>query len=316
MPWGTHIFAPSRGVRRGVLKGRTGTMVEIPTGKMAELNCVTKKTLRLYHEMGLLEPVRVDDETGYRFYSYDQCSTIDMIQQLQSLGISLAEIKELLDDDDPASLANLLEEHRTAIDEEILRLLIARQNATQLLVNYRRYLKKPLFDTVILEHMAERRVLTFDILNPQARVLDDDVVSFLQEWELNLRYTKRHMLDSGIPASLFHHVGCCITKENLEKRAFVLDASFILIQDDEVARSLDADVVPAGDYLTLYKESYAAEGKHNAEIDGLNTLLNYAEQHGFAVAGDYYGEIIAETPAFHCDGREMLFKLEMPVLLD
>ena len=75
----------------------------LTSGKMAELSCVSKKTLRLYREMGLLKPVDVFDEvTGYCFYSYDQCSTIDMIQQLQTLGISLAEIKELLEGDDSA----------------------------------------------------------------------------------------------------------------------------------------------------------------------------------------------------------------------
>lgn len=290
-------------------------MNDLATGKFAELNCITKKTLRLYHEMELLKPHRVDEETGYRFYSYDQCSTIDMIQQLQSLGISLAEIKELLDDDS-ASLVKLLEEHRTAIDAEILRLSIARQNASQLLTNYRRYQNKPLFDTVILEHMPRRHVLAFEIFNPNSRVLDYNVVPFLQEWELNLRLTKRHMLDHDLPPSLFHHVGCRIAKENLERRDFTLDASFIIVEDDEVARTYGAEAFPAGDYLTLYKQSYSDEAQHNSEIDGLNALLDYADEHGFCVAGDYYGEIIAETPAFHFEGREMLYKLELPVLLD
>lgn len=290
-------------------------MDDLATGKFAELNCITKKTLRLYHEMGLLKPHRVDEETGYRYYTFDQCSTIDMIQQLQSLGISLAEIKELLDDDS-ANLVKLLEEHRAAIDEEILRLSIARQNASQLLTNYRRYHHKPLFDTVILEHMPARHILAFDIFNPNARVLDDNVVPFLQEWELNLRLTKRHMLDNGLPASLFHHVGCRIARKNLERRDFTLDASFIIVEDDEVARTYGANAFPSGDYLTLYKQNYSDESQHNSEIDGLNTLLDYAKEHDLNVAGDYYGEIIAETPAFHFEGREMLYKLELPVLLD
>ncbi len=288
----------------------------LTSGKMAELNCVSKKTLRLYREMGLLKPVQVDEVTGYCFYSYDQCSTIDMIQQLQTLGISLAEIKELLEGDDSADIVELLEEHRRAIDQEMLRLLIARQNVSQLLSNYRRFMKHPLFDTVILEHMPVRQVLTFDIFNPKARVLDDDATWFLEEWELNLRYTKRHMQDQGIPLSLFHHVGCRIPKENLERRDFTLDASFIFVDDEEVARSLHAEECPCGDYLTLFKPSYSDEGRHNTEVSGLNLLLDYAEERGLTVAGDYYGEIIAETPAFHYEGREMLYKLEVPVLLD
>lgn len=295
-------------------------MEEIPTGKMAELNCITKKTLRLYHEMGLLLPERTDEENGYRYYTYDQCSTIDMIQQLQSLGITLTEIKELLDGNDSTSLVELLETHRRAIDEEMLRLSIARQNATQLLRNYRKFASNPIFDTVILEHMSERRILAFDIFNPKALVLDDDVVSFLEEWELNLRLTKRHMMDNDIPLSLFHHVGCRIKKENLLERNFTLDASFIIVDDEMVARKFKAGTVPSGEYLTLYKRSYSdgdpAGRKHNAEIDGLSTILDYADEHGYAVAGDYYGEIIAETPAFHFEGREMLFKLEVPIVLD
>ena len=39
----------------------------LTSGKMAELNCVSKKTLRLYREMGLLKPVQVDEVTGYCF---------------------------------------------------------------------------------------------------------------------------------------------------------------------------------------------------------------------------------------------------------
>ena len=286
---------------------------------MAELNCVSKKTLRLYREMGLLaKPVQVDEVTGYCFYSYDQCSTIDMIQQLQTLGISLAEIKELLEGDDSADIVELLEEHRRAIDQEMLRLLIARQNVSQLLSNYRRFMKHPLFDTVDPEHMPVRQVLTFDIFNPKARVLDDDATWFLEEWELNLRYTKRHMQVPGNSAFAVPPCGVSHSQggQPAERRDFTLDASFIFVDDEEVARSLHAEECPCGDYLTLFKSSYSDEGRHNTEVSGLNLLLDYAEERGLTVAGDYYGEIIAETPAFHYEGREMLYKLEAPVLLD
>ncbi|MEG0504947.1 MAG: MerR family transcriptional regulator, partial [Raoultibacter sp.] len=52
-------------------------MVEFSIGRMAALNCVSEKALRLYQQKGLLTPVRVDETTGYRYYSYEQCSTID-----------------------------------------------------------------------------------------------------------------------------------------------------------------------------------------------------------------------------------------------
>ena len=218
-----------------------------------------------------------------------------MIQQLQTLGISLAEIKELLEGDDSADIVELLEEHRRAIDQEMLRLLIARQNVSQLLSNYRRFMKHPLFDTVILEHMPVRQVLRSTSSTPRRACLTTMRLGFWKSG-LNLRYTKRHMQDQGIPLSLFHHVGCRIPKENLERRDFTLDASFIFVDDEEVARSLHAEECPCGDYLTLFKSSYSDEGRHNTEVSGLNLLLDYAEERGLRWRGDYYGAASSPKP--------------------
>ena len=86
--------------------------------------------------------------------------------------------------------------------------------------------------------------------------------------------------------------------------------------DDETAGMVEGvETLPAGTFLTLYKARYTDEDGLNAEMVGLNEMLDFAEERGFEVAGDYYGEIVAETPAFLYEGREMLFKLQIPVVL-
>jgi effector-binding domain-containing protein len=55
-------------------------------------------TLRYYDEMGLLKPVRVDDFTGYRYYSVDQLPRLNRILALKDLGFSLEQIKLMLVD--------------------------------------------------------------------------------------------------------------------------------------------------------------------------------------------------------------------------
>lgn len=282
-------------------------------GRMAELNCVSEKTLRLYHQKGLLDPIRVDETTGYRYYSYEQCSTIDMIQQLQSLGIALDEIKRLLDDHDPAGLACLLESQLAAIGGELLRLSIARQNALQLLGSYHAFRDKPLCDQVILEQMGERHTIRFAIFNPRSLELTDNAELFLREWEINLRLTKKHMLEAGIPLALFHRVGCRIAQEDLMRCDYRLASSFVFLDETALRLADEVETLPAGLYLTLYKDHYAEPDGRSAEVRGLDELLDFAAQHGFAIAGDYYGEIVAETPAFLYEGREMLFKLQVPV---
>ena len=71
----------------------------IRIGDFSKLSRVTVKTLRYYDEVGLLQPVRVDNATGYRYYSYDQLPRLNRILALKDLGFSLEEIGQLLADD-------------------------------------------------------------------------------------------------------------------------------------------------------------------------------------------------------------------------
>ena len=55
---------------------------------------VTRKTLRVYEDMGLLTPAVKDEESGYRYYSADNMTQIRAIRSLQTLGLSLKEVAE------------------------------------------------------------------------------------------------------------------------------------------------------------------------------------------------------------------------------
>lgn len=54
------------------------------------------KTLRHYHDVGLLEPHRVDPATGYRYYSTDQVPAAQVIRRLRDLGMPLADVRAVL----------------------------------------------------------------------------------------------------------------------------------------------------------------------------------------------------------------------------
>ena len=56
---------------------------------------VTIKTLRHYEQKELLIPEEVDEWTGYRYYSIGQMQKLTSIRQLQQLGFTLEEIKDL-----------------------------------------------------------------------------------------------------------------------------------------------------------------------------------------------------------------------------
>lgn len=77
-------------------------MKDIPymtTKEFADFCGVEKRTLFYYDEISLLKPVYVN-ERQYRYYLKDQVEHMSMIKALQSIGMSLKEIKELMDERD------------------------------------------------------------------------------------------------------------------------------------------------------------------------------------------------------------------------
>ncbi|MFT5052989.1 MAG: DNA-binding transcriptional MerR regulator [Chlamydiales bacterium] len=65
-------------------------------GAFAELLGTNLRTLRYYEELGLLEPAR-RSEGGFRYYRRTDVHRVELIRELQSLGLQLEEIGELVD---------------------------------------------------------------------------------------------------------------------------------------------------------------------------------------------------------------------------
>jgi DNA-binding transcriptional MerR regulator len=72
-------------------------------GSVARESGVPIKTIRYYEELGLLKAVG-RTEGGYRLFNSDVFARLNFIKRAQSLGLSLAEIKEFLDVHDQGDL--------------------------------------------------------------------------------------------------------------------------------------------------------------------------------------------------------------------
>ncbi|MGH3328515.1 MAG: MerR family transcriptional regulator [Streptomycetales bacterium] len=62
-------------------------------GTFARVSRLSPKALRLYDELGLLRPVRVDPDSGYRLYHPDQLERARLVAWLRRLGMPLARIR-------------------------------------------------------------------------------------------------------------------------------------------------------------------------------------------------------------------------------
>ena len=72
----------------------------LPIGIFSKFGNITAKTLRYYDEIGLLKPVYINSENGYRYYNAGQLVTVLLIKKLKLYGFSLEEMSEILKNPD------------------------------------------------------------------------------------------------------------------------------------------------------------------------------------------------------------------------
>ena len=66
-------------------------------GEFSRMTFLSVKTLRHYHETGLLEPARIDPSSGYRFYDVSQVATAQVIRRFRDLDLPIERLREFLE---------------------------------------------------------------------------------------------------------------------------------------------------------------------------------------------------------------------------
>jgi type II secretory pathway component PulF len=89
-------------------------------GEFSKITNLTPKMLKIYHEMGLLIPAKVDEFSKYRYYNESNFEAANLISFFKQFDFSLAEIKEIVDNqDDELILTELLEKQKDVIKDKI-----------------------------------------------------------------------------------------------------------------------------------------------------------------------------------------------------
>ena len=88
-------------------------------GEFARLGTVSIRALRHYDEIGLLRLAKVDPDTGYRGYSAEQLGQLNRIVALKELGLSLAQVRQLLGGITLDELRGMLILRRAQLEQEL-----------------------------------------------------------------------------------------------------------------------------------------------------------------------------------------------------
>jgi DNA-binding transcriptional MerR regulator len=94
-------------------------------GEFSRVTHLSIRTLRRYHETGLLEPGSVDATSGYRYYTVDQIPTAQVIHRLRELDVPLSDVRRIVRSPDPELRAALVAEHLGRLESELARTRVA-----------------------------------------------------------------------------------------------------------------------------------------------------------------------------------------------
>jgi DNA-binding transcriptional MerR regulator len=94
---------------------------EMTIGEFSRVSHLSVKTLRHYHDVGLLDPDSVNPSNGYRYYSADQVATAQVIRRLRDLEMPVTDVKALLSTDDAAARNALIAQHLERLEDDLAR---------------------------------------------------------------------------------------------------------------------------------------------------------------------------------------------------
>jgi DNA-binding transcriptional MerR regulator/DNA gyrase inhibitor GyrI len=107
-------------------------------GEFSKITGLSIKTLRFYHEEGLLTPALVDEQTGYRYYDHGRVEKARTIALLRSLEFSLDDIREMLAKaDDESDFLDCLERQKHLLEAKCRQYRTALSSLEQFIHNER-----------------------------------------------------------------------------------------------------------------------------------------------------------------------------------
>ena len=255
-------------------------------GEISRLYDIGVDSIRYYEEIGIIKPER--SESGYRLYSIHDIWRLNVIRDLRSIGFTMEQIREYLEDHTTASSLKLLEEEQEAIQKQMLQLQKLQKNVSHRLNTIRSAQNLPLHK-ITQTTLPPRRC---HILSEGYQAAEE--MDLLIKRLINLDRERLYIVGSN-------QIGTVIFCSSLFKKKTLSYQSVFLIDEN------GKNIISGGDYLCVtYRGSYSQSTNWGQQ------LIQYAESHDLKVTGDLL-ELLWVDIHTTSDESEYITQLQLPV---
>ena len=250
----------------------------LTVGDFSRITHLSVKTLRHYHEVGLLKPVTVNPGTGYRYYSAAQVPTAQVIRRLRDLEMPVSLVKAVLDAPDAPARNALIAAHLGRLEAELAQ--------TRTAVESLRNLLQPPRDAPVIEHRSVPAVRAAGIT---AVVSNPDVLPW---WQGALGELQATVRAQGLPAS--GPSGGMFASELFQQDRGEATVFIPVAGSVRAIGRVTPVVVPAAELAIISHPGSLSD----ADLS-YATLGSYATRHEISIDGplrEYYLRGVADTP--------------------
>ncbi|MFG2054591.1 MerR family transcriptional regulator [Micromonospora sp. NPDC048930] len=267
-------------------------------GEFAVLGRVSVRMLRHYDGIGLLRPASVDPHTGYRYYRAEQLGRLNRVIALKDLGLTLDQVRTVLDDRlDAAELRGMLRLRRAQLAAQVAA-DTARLAAVEARLRMLETEGRMTTEDVVLKKVPAVRIAELTGVAPSYETPDIGPVIQPLYPELFRRLDEAHVRPTGPAIAWYEPEG--------DGEAVVVHAGVTV----DVDRSAASDVA----VVDLPALATAATIVHHGAMDeveaSMRVLARWIEENGWRAEG-YAREVYLD----YCQERpeEGVTELQIPV---
>ena len=273
----------------------------LPIGQMAKMNNISVQTLRYYERIGLISPHYIDPETGYRYYTIEQSSTLDIIKYLQSSGLRLNEIKDILTANrvEAEHLISLLQKRRKDVEQQMFECNMKLDIIDNLTDSLENYLQLPEMGTIVLEHFQRR---TAFIYKGDVNYYDNPLV-----YEEGLMGLKEAMASFNLPYFYSSNPAAITRRRCLKPGQLYCNELIAYIDKLYTNNNVPTTEIPGGTYMCIYCDDVKDETTY------VYRLLDYIQNHNMEIIGDCIEESISDIIAIRSNRNRLIMRIKIPV---
>lgn len=268
-------------------------------GEFARMAQVSRRQLRHWDNIELLQPANVDPKTGYRYYSATQLTALNRVVALKELGLSLNQIQRFVNDDISLDeMQGMLLLRKAEIEQQVL----AEMSRIRVIESRLKQIREQgqHVRDVVVKHVPARRYIGVRTMSP-------DWESNLQQWNTITRLLSDRSEEAryGNFMGILHCDGTATDYFEMEVGRILKTVSHppLMTRDGElfVVREIPPYVMA----------TYIQKGTPYEMHIGFSAIGEWAEMNDYAFAGPMHGVILNST--HFQDTTDLLVEVQFPI---